>query len=98
MFECCVVIVFEYQVHVVYSNKNEGVDLYIKHSELYTEIHGSVAVNTCQIEVARKNMILLSEVALILDKAGLHPGVQGIYIKFTLSAVTFSIDDFKAKC
>ena len=33
--------------------------LYKKHCELYTEIHGLIAVNSCQMKLARKNIILL---------------------------------------
>ena len=36
--------------------------LYKGHCDLYTEIHGSVAVNCCQIKLAQKDIILLSKV------------------------------------
>ena len=32
---------------------------YKEHCDLYTEIHGSVAVNSCHIELAQKDIILL---------------------------------------
>ena len=35
---------------------------YKEHSDLYTEIHGSNVVNSCQIELAQKDIILLSSV------------------------------------
>ena len=43
---------------------------YKEHCELYTEIYGSVTVISCQIELARKDIVLLSNVAdfKILDK------------------------------
>ena len=46
--------------------------LYKKHCELYTEIHGLIAVNSCQMELARKNIILLSNVSIIFYKSGSH--------------------------
>ena len=44
--------------------------LYKEHCELYTEIHGSIAVNGCQIELAQKDIVLLSEVSIVIYKAG----------------------------
>ena len=38
--------------------------------DLYTEIHGSIAVNGCQIELAQKDIVLLSEVSIVIYKAG----------------------------
>ena len=35
--------------------------LYKEHCDLYTEIHGSIAVNSCQIELPQKDIILLSK-------------------------------------
>ena len=32
---------------------------YKVHCDLYTEIHGSTAANSCQIELAQKDIILL---------------------------------------
>ena len=40
--------------------------LYKEHCELYTETHGSVAVNSCQIELPQKYIILLSNVATLV--------------------------------
>ena len=71
---------------------------YKEHCKLYTEIHGSIAVNTCQIELAEKDIILLSSVSVIFYKAGACTGVENNrFIKFSLSAVTYSIDNFNAK-
>ena len=43
---------------------------YKEHYDLYTEIHGSAAVNSCQIELAQKDIILLSNPSIITYKAG----------------------------
>ena len=72
--------------------------LYKEHCELYTEIHGSSAVNNCQIELAQKDMILLSIVSIILYNAGSRTGVENNKFKhFNLSAGTYSIDDSNEK-
>ena len=63
---------------------------YKEHCDLYTEIHSSIAVNSCQIKLAQKHIILLSSVSIIVYKAGKRTG-------FNLSAGTYSIDDFTAK-
>ena len=63
--------------------------------KLYAEIHGSVAVNSFQIKLGRKDIKQLSNAALILSS--LRTGVKDIHIKFTLSAGTYSIEDFDAK-
>ena len=70
---------------------------YNKHFELYAEIHRPIAVNSSQMELARKNIISLSDAAVIFYKAGSRTGVEDRYMKFTLSADTYSIDDFNAK-
>ena len=41
---------------------------YKKHFELYTEIHRLIADNSCQIKLARKDIILISKAAVILCK------------------------------
>ena len=72
--------------------------LYKEHCELYTEIHGSVVVNSCQIELAQKDIILLSNVSIIVCKVGKRTGVENSkFIHFKLSAGTYSIDDINAK-
>ena len=71
---------------------------YKEHCDLYTEIHGSIAVNSCQIELAQKDIILLSNVSIIVYKAGERTSVENNkLIHFNLSAGTYSIDDFNAK-
>ena len=46
--------------------------LYKEHCKLYTEIHGSIAINNCEVELALKDIILLSNVSIIVYKAGEH--------------------------
>ena len=71
---------------------------YKEHCDLYTEIHGSIAVNTCQIELPQKDIILLSSIYIIFYKTGARTGAENNrFIKFSISAGTYSIDDFKAK-
>ena len=71
---------------------------YKEHCELYTEIHGSFAVNSCWIKLARKDIILLSSVFVIFYRAGSRTSMENNrFIKFSLSAGTYSIDDFNAK-
>ena len=72
--------------------------LFKEHCELYTEIHGSIAINSCQIELAEKDIILLSKVSIIVYKACKCTGVENNkFIHFNLSAGTYSIDDFNTK-
>ena len=72
--------------------------LYKEHCELYTEIHGSIAVNSCHIELAQKDIILLSNVSIIVYKAGKRTGVENNkFIHFNISAGTYLIDNFNAK-
>ena len=47
--------------------------------------------------LAKKDMILLSNVALIHYRPGFHIAKQDIHIQFTLSEGTYSIDDFNGK-
>ena len=74
---------------------------YISHKEhydLYTEIHGLIAVNSCQVGNAQKDIILLSKFSIIVYKIGKRTGVENTkFISFILSAGTYSIDDFNAK-
>ena len=49
---------------------------YKEHCDLYTEIHGSIAVNSCQIEPAQKDIILLSKVSIIVYKTGKRTGAE----------------------
>ena len=96
----CTGIVLEFCVHVVYLIKMKVLTytLYKEHSELYTEIHGSIAVNSCQIELAQEDIILLSNVSIIVYKARKRTGVENNkFIHFILSAGTYLIGDFNAK-
>ena len=71
---------------------------YKEHCDLYTEIHGSIPVNSCQIGLAQKDIILMSKVSIIVYKAGKRTGVENTkFISFNLLAGTYSIDDFNAK-
>ena len=74
---------------------------YKEHCKLYTEIHGSIAVNSCQIGLFKKDKILLEDNKLFkysYSKAS-SSGVFNLddYIQFTLSSGTYSIDDFNKK-
>ena len=72
--------------------------LYKEHCELYTEIHGSITVNNCQVELAQKDIILLSNGSIIVYKASKRTGVENNkFIHLNLSVGTYSIDDFNAK-
>ena len=63
---------------------------YKEHCDLYTEIHGSIAVNRCQIELAQK--IFYYQVSLK------RTGVENTkFISFNLLAGTYSTNDFNAK-
>ena len=71
---------------------------YKEHYDLYTEIHGSIAVNSCQAELPQKDIILLSEISIVIYKAGKHTSAENDkFIHFNLSAGTYSIDKFNAK-
>ena len=65
---------------------------YKKHCDLYTEIHGLIAINSCQIEIPQKDIILLSEVSMMICKTGKRTGEENPkYIHFKLSACTFQL-------
>ena len=71
---------------------------YKEHCNLYIEINGPIAVNNCQIGLAQKDIILLSSISVIFYKAGARTGTENNrFIKFSISAGTYSIDDFNAK-
>ena len=71
---------------------------YKAHYDLYIEIHGSIAANSCQIRLTQKNIILLSKAPLITCKAGKPKGVENKNLIYSsLSAGTYSIDKFNAK-
>ena len=81
-------------------NKNEVLTYksFKEHCEICTEIHGLIAINSCQTKLAQKYVILLSGVSIVIYKDGNHTGVENDkFIHFNLSAGTYSIDDFNAK-
>ena len=66
--------------------------------DLYTVVHGSIAVNSCQIELPQKNVTLLSEISIVIYKAGKHTGVENDkFIHFNVSPGTYLVEDFNAK-
>ena len=74
---------------------------YKEHCDLYTEIHGSIAINNCHMGLFKKDNILLEGNKLFkhsYSKAS-SSGVFNLddYIQFTLSSGTYSIDDFSKK-
>ena len=74
---------------------------YKEHCGLYTEIHGSIAINNCQIELFKKDKILLEGNKLFkyLNLKASSSGIFNLddYIQFTLSSSTYLIDDFNKK-
>ena len=71
---------------------------YKEQNDLFTKIQSSVAVNGCQFGLAQKDIILLSKASLIFYKAGKLTGATNTdHISFTLSGITYAIDDFDAK-
>ena len=71
---------------------------YKEHYDLYTKIHGSIAISDCEDGVPQKDIILLSKASLIVCKAGKQTGMTNTeFIKFTLSNGLYLIDDFNAK-
>ena len=71
---------------------------YKDHYDLYTKIHGLIAVKSCQIELPQKDIILLSEISIVIYKAGKCTGVENDkFIQCNHSAGTYSIDNAKIK-
>ena len=71
---------------------------YKEHYDIYTEIHGSIAVNCCQIRLAQKDIILLSNAPLITCKAGKPTSVENINLIYSsIPGGTYSIDNFNTK-
>ena len=69
-----------------------------EHYDLHTKFQGSIAIHSCQVGLAQKDIILLSKASLIAYKTGKQAGVRNTeFIKFTLSEGTYSVDDFNAK-
>ena len=46
---------------------------YKEHCDLYPKIHGSIVVDSCQIKLTQKYIILLSEVSIVIYKGGNTP-------------------------
>ena len=68
---------------------------------LYTEIHGSSAIRSCQIGLFKKDKILLKDNKLF-KYSYLKASSSGVfnlddYIQFALSSGTYLIDDFNKK-
>ena len=58
---------------------------YKEHCDLYTEIHGSITVNSCKIELAQKDIILLSKVSIVIYQTGKRTSVENTkFISFNL--------------
>ena len=69
-----------------------------EHCDLYTEIYSSIALNSCQTELAQKDIILISKLFIMIYKAGKRTGVENTkFINSNLSVGTYSTDDFNAK-
>ena len=99
----CIGIVAKYCVHITYLIKMKALTYtsYKEHYDLSTEIHGSTAVNSCQIVLSKKDKRLLEDNKLFkysYSKASLS-GIYNLddYIQFTLSSGAYSIDDFNKK-
>ena len=74
---------------------------YKEHCELYTEIHGSIAVNSCQIGLFKKDKMLLEDNKFFkysYSKASSSSVFNlGDCIEFTLSSGTYLINQFNRK-
>ena len=88
-----IVLIFVYLKKIKVQNYTS----YNEHYELYSKIHGSIAIHCCQAGTAQKDIILLSKASLIVYKSGKQTGVKNTeFIKFTLSEGTYLVDDFNA--
>ena len=70
---------------------------YKEHCNLYTEINGSIAVNSCQIELAQKDIILLLNPPIITYKTGTTHGIENRSLIHSSIPGTYSIDDLNTK-
>ena len=71
---------------------------YKEHCDLHAEVHGSIAVNSCQIKLSEKDIILLSNPPIITYKAGTTHGVENRnLIHSSIPAGTYSIDDHNTR-
>ena len=59
---------------------------YKENFEPYTEIHYSIPVTICHIETTRRDMMLKSDLVVILYKEVLGTAVQGRHVTYTSSA------------
>ena len=68
----------KYCFHLVYLIKMKVLTYtsYKEHCDLYTKIHGSIAINSCQIELTQKYIILLSEVSIMIYKADKRTSIE----------------------
>ena len=71
---------------------------YKEHCELYTEIHDSMAVNSCHVGLFKKGKILLEDNKFFKYSYSKASSLAVFnlddYIEFTLSSGTYSIDEF----
>ena len=66
-------------------SKNEGIDINLTRNVLnYTQIYDLIAINSCQVELEGKGIVLLSNITVILNKARLRRGIEDLHVKFTL--------------
>ena len=72
---------------------------YKERYDLFSKIHGSIAVHSCQVGLAQKDIILLWKAIIITYRTGKPTGVENhkFITNFTLPEGTYSIDDFNAK-
>lgn len=82
----CISIVFEYRVQVIQLMKMKVLIYrsYKENFELYTETHSPITVNSCKTGLAKKDITLLSNMALIHYTPGLHIGKKYINTQFAL--------------
>ena len=74
-------------------SKNEGIDINLTRNVLnYTQIYDLIAINSCQVELEGKDIVLLSNITVILNKASLRRGIEDLHVKFTLSSGIYPID------
>lgn len=70
---------------------------YKEYFELYTEYHGSIAVNSFYIEREKKDEIRLLNETMILYSAESDSKNKSSPIKPIISTGTYSINDYNAK-
>ena len=72
---------------------------YKEHCQLYTVIHGSIAVSDCLIGLFKKDRILLEDKIFMKHSKSSLSGTFGLdnYFQLTFSSATYSIDGFNGK-